>query len=164
MVYAAAQCCTCRAKISSAGSSPLTKKLRMGCAHDGASTTVSTATGTRAVGLGGSGLEMDAACCIVEVLGPTVAAPGPSSEVPGLGATVAVPEPPGEVPGPAAAAPRPGSEVPGPGATVAVREPPVEVSGPAAATPELDPTVLVAAGMKMDSDSGEGLIDGLRRH
>ena len=56
MVYAAARRCTCRTKISSAGSSPLTRKLRIGCAQDGASTTVMTATGVMVAGLGGSGL------------------------------------------------------------------------------------------------------------
>ena len=85
------------------------------------------------VGLGGGGLESAAACYVVEVPGPTVAVPGPGSEVPGPGATAAAPEPPAEVP------------------------------GPTAASLESDPTVLGAAGTKIDFDSGEGLIDGFRR-
>src|SRR5215216_3632412 len=67
IVDAAARRWTCRAKISSVGSSPFTMKLRMGCAQDGASTTVITGTGTRAVGQGGGGLELVAAWCVVEV-------------------------------------------------------------------------------------------------
>ena len=59
--------------------------------------------------------------------------PGPSSEVPRL--TVAVPGP--------------GSEVPGPASTVCFLE-----SGPASSG---------GAGTKIESDSGDGLIDGLRR-
>ena len=106
----------------------------MGWAHDGASTTVITATGTRAVGLGGGGLELFTACCVVEVPGSTAVASGPGYEVPGPGATAAVPVPPAKVPGPAVAA------------------------------LESDPIATGAAGMKMDSHSGEGLIDGLRRH
>ena len=63
----------------------------MGCAHEGAaiSSTTSTATWTRAAGLGGGRLESAAACWIDEVPGPTGAVPGPSSEVFGL--AVAVP-------------------------------------------------------------------------
>lgn len=83
IVYADARRCTCRARISSAGSSPLTRKLRIGWAHDGASTTVITATGTRAVGLGDGGLELAAACCVVEVPGPTAAARGRVLKSPG---------------------------------------------------------------------------------
>ena len=87
-----------------------------------------------AAGLGCGGLELVATWCIVEVSGMT------------------------------AAAPRPGCEVLGPGATAAVPVPPAEVPGPAAAAPESDPTASGGAGTKMDSDSGEGLIHGLRRH
>ena len=49
IVYAAARRCTCRARISSTGSSLLTRKLRMGWAHDGAvtSSVANTATATR---------------------------------------------------------------------------------------------------------------------
>ena len=95
-------------------------------------------------------MELVATYCIVEVSGPTVAAPGPGCEVPRPGTTAAVLEMLGEVPGPTTAAPGPGCEVPEPGATAAVPEP--------------DPTVLGAAFTKMDYDSGEGLIDGLHRH
>ena len=68
------------------------------------------------------------------------------------------------VPEPIAAVPGPGSEVPGPGATVAVPESPAEDPWPAGAAPESDSTIPGAAGMKMDSDFGEGLIDGLQRY
>ena len=49
IAYAPARCCTNLAEISSVGSSLLTRKLRMGWAHDGAvtSSTVSTTTVTR---------------------------------------------------------------------------------------------------------------------
>src|SRR4051812_40820938 len=93
-----------RAKISSVGSSLLTRNLRMGCAHEGAaiSSTARTATSTRATGLGGGGLESAAACWIGEVPGPTGAVLGPSSGVFGL--VAAVPGPGSEVPGPASTA------------------------------------------------------------
>ena len=61
------------------------------------------------------------------------------------------------------AVPGPGSEVPEPGATTAVPEPPVEVPEPPAGFPKSDLTASGAGGMKMESDSGDGLTDGLRR-
>lgn len=135
MVYAATRHCTCRAEISSVDSSLFTRKLRMGCAHEGAaiSSTARTATCTRAVGLGGGGLESAAACCVDEVPGPTAAAPGLGSEVPGLGATAAAPEPPAEVP------------------------------EPTAIVPKSDPTASGVADTKMESDYDNGLTDGLGR-
>ena len=54
-----------------------------------------------------------------------------------------------EVPGPTGAVPGPGSEVPGLASTVAFLE--------------SDPTSLGGAGTKIESDSGDGLIEGLRR-
>ncbi len=65
IAYAPARRCTSLAEISSAGSSLLTRNLRMGWAHDGAmtSSTVSTATVTRVSGLGGGELESAAASC-----------------------------------------------------------------------------------------------------
>ena len=75
-----------------------------------------------------------------------------------------VPEPTAEVPELAAAVPEPRSEVLGPGATAAAPKPPVEVLKPTAAAFESYPTVSGAAGTKIESDSGEGLINGLRRH
>ena len=47
---------------------------------------------------------------------------------------------------------------------VEVPEPTAEVPEPTAAAFESDPTVSGAAGTKKDSDSGEGLSDGLRRY
>ena len=88
---------------------------------------------TRAGGLGGEGLEPATACCVDAVPGPAAVAPGPSSEVPGPGATMAVPGPLVEVP-----------------------EPP-------AGFPQSDPTASGAHGTKIESDSGDGLIDSLRR-
>ena len=107
----------------------------MGWAHDGAVTSsiANTATATRVGGLGGEELESATACCVVAV-------PGPTAAVPGLG-----------------------SEVPEPGATAAAPEPCAEVPEPAAGVPKSDPTIPGAAGTKMESGSGEGLIDGLRR-
>ena len=70
----------------------------MGWAHEGAaiSLTARTATWTRAVGLGGGGVESTAACWVDEVPRPTGAVLGPSSgvfesatAVPGPGLTVA---------------------------------------------------------------------------
>ena len=114
----------------------------MGCAHEGAaiSSTTSTTTWTRAAGLGGGGLESAAACWIDEV-------PGPSSGVIGLVAAVT----------------GPGSEVPGPALTTAFLEPFVRILVPSAGALESDPTSSGGAGTKMESDSGEGLMDGLRR-
>ena len=107
----------------------------MGWAHDGAVTSsiVNTATATRVGGLGGEELELATARCAVAVPGPTAAVPGP------------------------------GSEVPEPGATTAVPGPPVEVPEPPAGFPKSDPTASGAGGTKMESDSGDGLTDGLRR-
>ena len=107
----------------------------MGWAHDGAVTSsiANTATATRVGGLGGEELESATACCVVAV-------PGPTAEVPG-----------------------PGSEVPEPGATTAVPGPPVEVPEPPAGFPESDPIASGSGGMKMESDSGDGLTDGLMR-
>ena len=72
----------------------------MGWAHDGAvtSSTVQTATVTRAGGLGGEELESATACCVDAVPGPAAVASGPSSKVSGPGAAMAVPGPPVEVP------------------------------------------------------------------
>ena len=61
-----------------------------------------------------------------------------------------------EVPGPTAT-------VPGPGAAAAVPEPPAEVPVPTAEVSQPDPAASGSAGTKMESDSGEGLTDGLRR-
>ena len=107
----------------------------MGWAHDGAVTSsiAKTATATRADGLGGEELE-SATACYVDV-----------------------------VHGPAAVAPRPSSEVPGPGATMAVTGTPVEVPEPPAWFPKPDPTASGLGGTKMESDSVDGLTDGLRR-
>src|SRR3954469_1492239 len=101
MVYAAARRCICRAKVSSDGSSLFTRNWRMGWAHEGVviSSTVRTATWTRAAGLGVGGLESAAACWINEVPRPTGAVPGPSFGVFSL--VVAVLGPSSEVPGPA---------------------------------------------------------------
>ena len=107
----------------------------MGWAHDGAvtSSTVSTATVTRVGVLGGGELESATASCVAAVLGPTAAVPGP------------------------------GSEVPEPGATTAVPGPLVEVPEPPAGFLQSDPAASRAGGTKIESDSGDGLIDGLRR-
>ena len=122
----------------------------MGWAHEGVaiSSIATIATWTRAAGLGGGGLESAAACWIDEVPGPTGAVPGPSSGVFGL----------------VAAVPGPGSEVPGPALTTAFLEPFARILVPPAGALESDPTSSGGAGTKMESDSGEGLIDGLRRH
>ena len=114
----------------------------MGWAHDGAvtSSVVSTATVTRVAGLGGGELESATASCVVAVPGP-----------------IAV------VPEPTAAVPEPGSEVPEPGATTTVPRPLVEVPGPPAGFLQSDPAASGAGGTKIESDSGDGLIDGLRR-
>ena len=108
----------------------------MGWAHDGAVTSsiAKTATATRAGRLGCEELESATACC-VDI-----------------------------VPGPTAVVPEPGSEVPGPGATMAVPGPPVEVPELPAWFPKSDLTASGSGGTKMESDSGDGLIDGLRRH
>ena len=114
----------------------------MGWAHEGAaiSSTARTATWTRAVGLGGGGLESTTACWVNEVPRPTGAALGPSSGVFESAAAV-----------------------PGPGSTVAALEPSAKIPVPSVGALESDPTSLGGAGTKMESDSGEGLTDGLRR-
>ena len=107
----------------------------MGWAHDGAvtSSTVSTATVTGVGGLGGGELESATASCVTAVPGPTAAVPGP------------------------------GSEVPEPGATTAAPGPLVKLPEPPAGFTKSDPTASGAGGTKMESDSGDGLTDGLRR-
>ena len=121
----------------------------MGWAHEGAaiSSTTRTVTWTRAAGLGGGGLESTTACWVNEVPGPTGAALGPSS---GFFE-------------PAAVVPGPGTIVPGPALTVAALEPSAKILVPSAGALESDPTSSGGAGTKMESDSGEGLTDGLRR-
>ena len=107
----------------------------MGWAHDGAVTSsiANTATATRVGGVGGEELESATACCVVAVPGPTAAVPGP------------------------------GSEVPVPGATTTVSEPDVEVSVPPAGFLQSDPAASGTGGTKIESDSRDGLTDGLRR-
>ena len=107
----------------------------MGWAHEGAvtSSSVNVATMTRVGGLGGDELESATTSCVVAVPGPTAAVPGP------------------------------GSEVPGPGATTAVPGPVVEVPVPPAGFLQSDPAVSGTGGTKMESDSGDGLMDDLRR-
>ena len=114
----------------------------MGWAHEGAaiSSIATIATWTRVAGLGGGGLGSAAACWVDEVRRPTRAVPGPSSEVFGL--TVAVH---------------------GPTATVVLLELSVRILVPSVGALESDPTSSGGAGTKMESDSREGLIDGLRR-
>lgn len=120
----------------------------MGCAQDGASTTVQTATSTRVAELGVGGLELATPGSPNEVPGLTVAAPRPPAGASRLGASATAPGPPSEVP-------RTTAKVPGPAA---------EVPWPAAKVPEPDPTAPGSADTKMESDSGEGLIDVLRKH
>ena len=62
-----------------------------------------------------------------------------------------------------AAVPGPGSEVPELGATTAVPGPLDEVPEPPAGFLQSDPAASVAGGTKIESDSGDGLMDGLRR-
>ena len=114
----------------------------MGRAHEGAvtSSAVNVATMTRVGGLGGGELESATASCVAAVPGPTAAVPGSTAAVPG-----------------------PGSEVPGPGATTVVGGPVVEVPVPPAGFLQSDPAASGAGGMKIESDSGDGLMDGLRR-
>ena len=114
----------------------------MGWAHEGAaiSSTARTMTWTRAVGLGGGGLESPTACWVNEVPRPTGAVLGSSSGVFKSAAAV-----------------------PGPGSTVAALESPAKVPVPTAGAQESDPPSSGGAGTKMESDSGEGLTDGLRR-
>ena len=70
----------------------------MGWAHDGAVTSsiVRTTTVIGAGGLGGEELESESATasCVDAVPRPAVVAPGPGSEFPGPGATMAVLGPP----------------------------------------------------------------------
>ena len=61
------------------------------------------------------------------------------------------------------AVPEPGSEVPEPGATTAVPGPLVEVPEPPAGFLQSDPAASGVGGTKIESDSGDGLIDDLRR-
>ena len=114
----------------------------MGWAHEGAaiSSTIRTVTWTREAGLGGGGLESTTACLADEVPRPTGSVLGLSS---GIFKSV--------------------TTVPGPGSTVAALESPAKVPVPTAGTPESGSPSLGGAGTKMESDSGEGLTDGLRR-
>jgi len=114
----------------------------MGWAHEGAaiSSTTRTATWTRAAWLGGGGLESTAACWVDEVPRPTGAVLGPSSGV-FESATVVL----------------------GPGLAVAALGSSAKILVPTAGALESDPTSSGGAGTKMESDSGEGLTDGLRR-
>ena len=98
------------------------------------------ATVTRAGGLGGETLESAAACCVGAVPGPTTAVPEPGVAVLGSGITTEVPEPPTDAPGPT-----------------------IEVPGSPAWFFEPDPAASGSGGTKMESDSEDGLIDGLRR-
>ena len=114
----------------------------MGWAHEGAaiSSTTRTVTWTRAAGLGGGGLESTTACWVNEVPRPTGAALGPSSGVF-----------------------EPAAAVLGPALTVVILEPSAKIPVPSAGALESDPTSSGGADTKMESDSGEGLTDGLRR-
>ena len=114
----------------------------MGWAHEGAaiSSTARTVTWTRAVGLGGGGLESTTACWVNEVPRPTGAVPRPSSGI--LESAAAVP---------------------GLGSTVAALESSAKVPVLSAGALESDPPSSGGAGTKMESNSGEGLTDGLRR-
>ena len=67
------------------------------------------------------------------------------------------------VPGPTAAVPGPGSEVPEPGVTTAVPGPVVEVPVSPAGFLQSDPAASGTGGTKIESDSRDGLMDGLRR-
>ena len=106
----------------------------MGWAHDVAVTSSTVSTATvTRVGGLGVALESTTASCVVAIAGPTAAVAGPGSEVPGPGATTSVPA-----------------------AVVEVPVPPVGFLEP-------DPAVSGAVGTKLESDSGDGLMDGLRR-
>ena len=94
----------------------------------------------QAAGLGGGGLESTTACWVDEVPRPTGAVLGPSS---GIFESA--------------------TAVPGPGSTMAALESSTKVPVPSAGALELDPPSSGGAGTKMESDSGEGLTDGLRR-
>ena len=118
-------------------------------------------------------LESAAGCCAGAVPGPATAVPEPIvaiaepvAEVPESG--VAVPEPVAEVPEPAAEVPEPAAEVPEPAAEVP--ELAAEVAGPATGvlgSPswffEPDPAASGSGGTKMESNSGDGLMDDFRR-
>ena len=82
--------------------------------------------------------ESAAAYCVGAVSGPTIAVPEPGEAVPGSGVTTEVPEPPADTPWPTIEVPR----------------------SPAWF---FEPAVSGSGGTKMESDSGDGLIDGLRR-
>ena len=62
-----------------------------------------------------------------------------------------------------AAVPGPSPEVPGPASTVVFLELSARIIVSSAGALESDPTSSGGAGTKMESDSGEGLTDGLRR-
>jgi len=114
----------------------------MGWAHEGAaiSSTTRTATWTRAAGLGGGELESTATCWVDEVPRPTGVVLGPSS---GIFESA--------------------TAVPGPGSTVVALESSAKVPVPSAGALESDLPSSGGADTKMESDSGEGLTDGLRR-
>ena len=103
------------------------------------------ATATRVGGLGDEVLESAAGCNACAVPGPAAAVPEP---------VVAVPEPVAEVPEPAAEVPELAAEVAGPA---------TGVLGSPTWFFEPDPAASGLGGTKMESDSGDGLIDGLRR-
>ena len=106
----------------------------MGWAHEGAVTSSAVIVATM-TRVGGLGVELGSATasCVVAVPGPTAAVPGPGSEVPEPGATTAVP-----------------------GSLVEVLEPP-------AGFLQSDPAASGTGGTKIESNSGDGLMDGLRR-
>ena len=114
----------------------------MGWAHEGAaiSSAARTATWMRAVGLGGGGLQSTVACWVDEVPRPTGAVLGPSSGV--FESATAVPRP---------------------GLAVAALGSSVKILVPTTGALESDPPSSGGASTKMESDSGEGLTDGLRR-
>ena len=114
----------------------------MDWAHEGAaiSSITSTATWTRVVGLGGGVLESTAACWVDEV-------PRPTGTVLGLSSGIF----------------ESATAVPGLGLTVVALESSAKIPVPTAGALESDPTSSGGAGTKMESDSGEGLTDGLRR-
>ena len=114
----------------------------MGWAHEGAaiSSIARTTTWTRAVGLGGGGLESTAAFWVDEV-------PRPTGTVLGLSSGIF----------------ESATAVLGPGSTMATLESSAKVPVPSAGALESDPPSSGGAGTKMECDSGEGLTYGLRR-
>ena len=74
-----------------------------------------------------------------------------------------VPRPTGAVLGPSSGVFESAAAVPGPGLAVAALGSSAKIVVPTAGTLESDPPSLGGADTKMESDSGEGLIDGLRR-